>query len=103
MLDQLPRLPVMNKLTDSKRADIIRALCEGNSVRATTRLTGAAKATVLKLLVEVGNFCATYQDVVLRALKTKRVEADEIWAFVGAKAKNADRRFRRAIPAAIVP
>ena len=79
----------MNKLNDAKRADIIRALCEGNSVRATTRLTGAAKATVLKLLVEVGAFCETYQDVVIRNLKTKRVEADEIWAFVGAKAKNA--------------
>ena len=79
----------MNRRTDSKRADIIRALCEGNSVRATARLTGAAKATVLKLLVEIGEFCETYQDVVLRDLKTKRVEADEIWAFVGAKAENA--------------
>lgn len=79
----------MNKLTDSRRADIIRALCEGNSVRATTRLSGAAKATVLKLLVEIGEFCATHQDVVTRDLKTRRVEADEIWAFVGAKAKNA--------------
>jgi IS1 family transposase len=79
----------MYKLTDTKRADILRALCEGNSVRATTRLTGAAKATVLKLLVEVGEFCASYQDVVIRDLKTKRIEADEIWAFVGAKAKNA--------------
>lgn len=81
----------MNKLAAAKRADVIRALCEGNSVRATTRLTGAAKATVLKLLVEVGEFCATYQDIVLRDLPTKRVEADEIWAFVGAKAKNATR------------
>lgn len=89
MLDHLNRLTVMNKLTDTRRAAIIRALCEGNSVRATGRLTGAAKATVLKLLVEVGEFCSTYQDIVLRNLTTKRVEADEIWAFVGAKAKNA--------------
>ena len=89
MREHLTRLVVTNKLTDSSRADIIRALCAGNSVRATTRLTGAAKATVLKLLVEIGEFCETYQDVVLRDLKTKRVEADEIWAFVGAKAKNA--------------
>ena len=79
----------MNKLTNFKRADIIRALCEGNSVRATTRLTGAAKATALKLLVEVGEFCSGYQDVAIRNLKTTRVEADEIWAFVGAKQKNA--------------
>ena len=89
MREHLTSLVVMNKLTDSKRAEIIRALCEGNSVRATTRLTGAAKATVLKLLVEVGEFCSGYQDVAIRNLKTTRVEADEIWAFVGAKQKNA--------------
>lgn len=81
----------MNKLTDSRRAAIIRALVEGNSVRATARLTGTAKATVLKLLVEVGEFCSHYQDYVLTNLNTKRVEADELWAFVGAKQKNATK------------
>lgn len=79
----------MNKLTDARRAAVIRALCEGNSVRATARLTDTAKATVLKLLVELGEFCSIYQDHALRNLPTRRVEADEIWAFVGAKAKNA--------------
>jgi IS1 family transposase len=44
---------------------------------------------VLRLLVEVGEFCSVYQDHALQNLKTKRVEAAEIWAFVGAKAKNA--------------
>ena len=81
----------MNRLTDARRAASIRALCEGNSVRATGRLTGTAKATVLKLLVEVGEFCSIYQDHALRNLRTTRVEADEIWAFVGAKAKNATK------------
>src|SRR5215208_6669758 len=79
----------MNKLTDARRAAIVRALCEGNSVRATARLTDTAKATVLKLLVELGEFCSIYQDHALRNLTTTRVEADEIWAFVGAKAKHA--------------
>jgi IS1 family transposase len=64
---------------------------EGNSVRATARLTGTAKATVLKLLVELGEFCSIYQDVVLRNLPCTRIEADEIWAFVGAKQRNAKR------------
>lgn len=81
----------MNKLSISRRAAIIRALAEGNSIRSTCRLTGAAKATVLKLLVEVGEFCSIYQDRVLRNLKTTRIEADEIWAFVGAKKANAKR------------
>ncbi|MEP7098159.1 MAG: IS1 family transposase [Dokdonella sp.] len=70
---------------------MVRCLVEGNSIRATCRLTGAAKATVLKLLVELGEFCSVYQDHVLRNLHCQRVEADEIWAFVGAKARNATR------------
>jgi IS1 family transposase len=81
----------MNKLTDVRRTAIMKALVEGNSIRATCRLTGAAKATVLKLLVEVGEFCSGYQDYALRNLRTERVEADEIWAFVGAKQRRAVR------------
>lgn len=78
----------MNKLSLARRASIIRALVEGNSVRSTSRLTGSSKATVLKLLVEVGEFCSVYQDHVLRNLNCRQIQADEIWAFVGAKQKN---------------
>lgn len=81
----------MNKLSIADRAAILRSLCEGNSIRATCRLTGAAKATVLKLLMEVGEFCSEYQGYALTHLKTTRVEADEIWAFVGAKQRRAKR------------
>ena len=81
----------MNTLTNAERTAVLKALCEGNSIRATCRLTGAAKATVLKLLVEVGEFCSQYQDYALRGLHSTRVEADEIWAFVGAKQKRAVR------------
>ncbi len=82
----------MNTLTTERRAAIVRALCEGNSVRATARLTGAAKATVLKLLVDLGEFCSIYQHHVLTKLPCVRIEADEIWAFVGAKQRNATNR-----------
>lgn len=81
----------MNKLTDSRRASIIRSLVEGNSVRATARLTGTAKATILKLLVELGEFCSIYQYHALRDLSCTRVECDEIWAYSGAKKKNATK------------
>lgn len=79
----------MNKLTTEKRVAVIKALAEGNSIRATCRLTGAAKDTVTKLLVQVGTACADYQDRTLVNLPCTRIEADEIWAFVGAKQRNA--------------
>lgn len=79
----------MNKLPMAKRAAIVRALTEGMAVRATARMMGVSKDTVLKLLVELGDFCSVYQYHRLRELNTTRIEVDEIWAFCGAKAKNA--------------
>jgi IS1 family transposase len=78
----------MNKLDPKKRAQILACLVEGNSIRATVRMTGAAKNTVVKLLADVGAACAKYQDETLRNLPCKRVQCDEIWSFVYAKAKN---------------
>ncbi len=84
----------MNRLTKEKRAAIVGALVEGNSIRATVRMTGAAKNTVAKLLRDLGEACAAYQDEVLRDLPCKRVQVDEIWSFCYAKQKNvpADKR-----------
>ena len=73
------------------RAQILGLLVEGMSVNATCRTTGTAKATVLKLLADVGAACAAYQDTALRNLPCKRVQCDEIWSFVGAKQKNIAR------------
>src|SRR6266568_938919 len=78
----------MNRLTTEKRAAVIAALVEGNSIRATCRMTGVAKNTVTKLLVELGEACETYQRATLVNLPCKRVQCDEIWSFVGCKAKN---------------
>src|ERR1700693_4369821 len=80
----------MNKLTRQARAQILHLLCEGQSVRAVTPLTGCSKNTVTKLLVEAGHACASYQDKVLRNLPCKRVQMDEIWSFVYAKAANVE-------------
>ncbi|MGQ0640133.1 MAG: IS1 family transposase [Gemmatimonadaceae bacterium] len=79
----------MNRLPLPKQAAILKALTEGVSIRATARMTGTSKSTILKLLVEVGEFCAVFQDHALRSLPCKRIQADELWAFVGAKARNA--------------
>lgn len=80
----------MNRLTSEERARILHLLCEGQSIRAVTRLTGASKNTVTKLVVDAGHACTQYQDRVLRNLPSKRVQVDEIWNFVYAKNANVD-------------
>lgn len=75
----------MNQLSVERRAAIVKALVDGTSIRATCRITGASKNTVTKLLVDLGEMCAIYQNHVLRNLTCKRVQCDEIWSFVGAK------------------
>ena len=81
----------MNKLDLKKRAQVLACLVEGNSIRATVRMTGVAKNTVVKLLADVGAACAEYQDKTLRNLPCKRLQCDEIWSFVYAKVRNVSR------------
>ncbi len=88
MLDRSSIMVCMNKLTTSKRVQVVAALVEGNSIRSTVRMTGAAKNTVTKLLVELGCACKTYNDEIMRNLPCQRLQVDEIWAFVYAKQKN---------------
>lgn len=78
----------MNALPLEKRVQIIACLVEGNSMLATSRMTGASKNTIAKLLVDVGTACAAYQDENLRNLSCKRIQCDEIWSFCYAKEKN---------------
>lgn len=78
----------MNRLPQAKRVQVVKALVEGNSIRATVRMTGVAKNTVAKLLVELADACWDYQNDALRGLTCRRVEADEIWAFCYAKEAN---------------
>ena len=78
----------MKKLAPADRARIIHLLCEGSSIRAVTRLTGASKNTVIKLMIDAGKVCAAYHDEYVRDLKSKRVQVDEIWSFTYAKQKN---------------
>jgi IS1 family transposase len=79
----------MNCLDNTTRAKVVGCLIEGCSVRATVRMTGVSKTTVMKLLADLGAACAAYHDRYVRNLKVRRLQADEIWQFVGAKAKNA--------------
>jgi IS1 family transposase len=58
------------------------------SIRATVRVTGAAKNTVTKLLVDLGAACSDYLDGAMSGLDCRRLQCDEIWAFCYSKAKN---------------
>jgi len=78
----------MNCLDTETRSHVVRCLVEGVSIRATVRITGVAKGTVCKLLVDLGQACAEYHDRHVRNVRVRRLQCDEIWSFVGAKAKN---------------
>jgi IS1 family transposase len=78
----------MNCLNTSERVKVVAGLVEGCGINAICRMTGVSKPTVLKLLSDMGRACYAYHDAHVRGLKSKRVQCDEIWSFVGAKMKN---------------
>src|SRR5437879_8164876 len=75
----------MNRLPLPRRVQIINCLVEGNSIRSTERMTGTHRDTICRLLVEVGAGCAQLMDEQMRELACRRIQVDEIWAFVGKK------------------
>src|SRR5687767_1750067 len=77
----------MNRLDNGRRSMVIRCLVEGNSINATTCMTGVAKNTVLKLLVEIGSACSAFLNETMRDLKCERLQADEAWSFCYCKQK----------------
>ena len=81
----------MNRLSTERRAKVIGLLCEGMAMRAVSRTTGVARQTVSDLLENIGYACSEYQDGMLRNLNSAVIEADEIWSFVGSKARNVPK------------
>lgn len=78
----------MNKLPLKTRVQILTMLCEGSSMRSISRVCDVSINTVSKLLVDAGKFCADLHDREVRNVKAQKIQCDEIWSFVGAKAKN---------------
>src|SRR5215212_2916506 len=83
-----------NVLSAPDRIAVVSALVEGNSLRSVSRMTGVARNTVSKLLVDLGEACVRYHDKNVRGLRCARIQADEIWAFVGAKQRNVTQAKR---------
>jgi IS1 family transposase len=80
-----------NNLENGKKVLAISMLCEGTSIRAIERITGVHRDTIMRLGVRIGEGCKTIMDAKMRGLNCKHIECDEIWGFIGAKRKNADR------------
>ncbi|HEY5942961.1 MAG TPA: IS1 family transposase [Solirubrobacterales bacterium] len=57
-------------------------------------MTGAAKNTITKLLADLGEACAEFQDGVFQDLPCTVLEVDEIWAFCYSKQKNVPEQFK---------
>jgi lambda repressor-like predicted transcriptional regulator len=81
---------LMNNLPSAKRVAILATLCEGNSMRATSRMADVSINTVTKLLEDAGEACAAHHDDTVRGVKAKRVQCDEIWSLCYTKAKNVE-------------
>ncbi|MBI4342807.1 MAG: hypothetical protein HY599_05525 [Candidatus Omnitrophica bacterium] len=81
----------MNRLDNNRQKQILTALVEGASLRATSRMVGVSINTVTKLLVDAGRACTEYQDQALRNLPCKHIQCDEIWSFCYAKEKNVPK------------
>jgi IS1 family transposase len=78
----------MNKLPLAKRAQILSMLREGSSMRSVSRVVDVSFNTVEKLLQDAGAACQDFHDRTIRGVRSQRVQCDEIWSFVHAKAKN---------------
>jgi IS1 family transposase len=75
-----------------RAAQVIELLCEGNSIRATSRITGVCKGTILELLVYVGQQCEQYMQENIRGVFVDQVQVDEIWSYVFCKAATAEKK-----------
>jgi IS1 family transposase len=80
-----------NELKSETKAQVVSLLCEGNSIRSIERVTAVHRDTIMRLGVRIGTACAKIQDEKMRGLNCQQIEVDEIWGFIGAKRKNADR------------
>jgi hypothetical protein len=82
---------LVRKLIAERRATILTALVEGNSIAATCRMFGVSKITVLRLLADAGSLALQFHDLIVCDLATKRVQMDEIWSFCHSKERNVRR------------
>ena len=64
---------------------------EGAGLRSISRLVGVSTNTVSRLLFDCGSAGRTHHAAVVRGLRDRRVELDELWTFLYARAHNVPR------------
>jgi IS1 family transposase len=86
-----PKSSMSNKLSNESKSAAVSMLCEGSSIRSIERMTGIHRDTIMRLGVRMGEGCKRIMDERLRGLNSRVIEVDEVWGFVGMKAKTAKR------------
>ena len=81
----------MNNLSRDQQIQILACLTEGQSIRATERITGIHRDTIMRLGERVGRGCAELHDRMMVGVRAGRLELDEIWGYVGKKQKRVQR------------
>ena len=71
---------------------VVNMLLEGMSMRAASRLSGMDKNTIGDLILTVGDKCQKFLDANLVDIPAEDIQIDEIWSFVGMKAKQAKKQ-----------
>ncbi len=79
-------------LAEGKALSVLSHLVEGCSVRSTERLTSVHRDTILDLLNVAGRKCEALMLKMIRGLKVTDVECDEVWQWIGMKAKTKDKK-----------
>ncbi len=80
--------PLGAHYTDIEKAiQVVRLITEGMSIRATSRLTGLHKNTIMSLLHTIGQNCQRVLDAKLQNVRVNFVQADEAWSYVHTKEK----------------
>lgn len=97
MLERSSYTILMNRLTLEDQTRVIQSLVEGNSIRATVRMTGVAKKTVMRLLGDVGFACREFQSKTLMNIPCQKIQCDEIWSFCGMKEKKVPKEVKGKI------
>ena len=78
----------MNRLSFPLQVRVISLLTEGNSLRATTRLTDVHRKTIQRLAERVGQACDRLHHAQMRDIQVSCLQLDETWSFVNTKQQN---------------